>query len=75
LKADEAAFAALLAQADKDASTLARRAGAKGRKGAKPAQSAGIDGSLTSLLKKSRVVRKSADAKTDTASISAGTRR
>jgi len=65
----------LLAQADKDAATLARRAGAKGRKGAKSVQSAGIDGSLTSLLKKSRAVRKSADAKTGAASISAGTRR
>ena len=75
LKADEAAFAALLAQADKDAATLAHRAGAKGRNGAKPPQSASIDGSLTSLLKKSRAVRKSADAKTDATSISAGTRR
>ncbi|MGA7811535.1 DNA topoisomerase IB [Caballeronia sp.] len=71
LKADEAAFAALLAQADKHAAKLAHRAGAKDRKGAKPAQSASIDGSLTSLLKKSRAVRK----KTGATAISAGTRR
>jgi DNA topoisomerase I len=65
LKADEAAFAALLAQADKRAAKLAHQAGAKGRKMRESAQTASIEGSLTALLKKSRAVRKAADAKTE----------
>jgi DNA topoisomerase-1 len=54
LKTDEAAFAALLAQADKRAAKLAHQAGATGRKMRESAQTASIDGSLTALLKKSR---------------------
>lgn len=69
LKADEAALATLLAQAEKRAAKLARQAGAKGRELRKSAVNVSIAGSLTSLLKKSRVVRKKAavtrDAKND----------
>ena len=65
LNADEAAFATLLAQADKRAAKLPHQAGAKGRKMRKSAQTAGLEGSLTALLKKSRAVRKAADAKTE----------
>jgi DNA topoisomerase-1 len=65
LRVDEVAFAALLAHAEKRAAKLARKAGAKGRKMREAAVKNSIDGSLTSLLKKSRVVRKEATAKTD----------
>ncbi len=58
LKADELAFAVLLAQAEKQAAKLARASGAKGRKTRESAVDESINGSLTSLLKKSRVVRK-----------------
>ncbi|MEZ0604014.1 DNA topoisomerase IB [Paraburkholderia sp. IW21] len=61
LRVDEVAFAALLAHAEKRAAKLARQAGAKGRKST---VTDGINGSLTRLLKKSRVVRKEAAAKT-----------
>jgi DNA topoisomerase-1 len=60
LRVDEVAFAALLAHAQKRAAKLARQAGAKGRKLRESAVVDSIDGSLTSLLKKSRVVRKAA---------------
>ncbi|REG50097.1 DNA topoisomerase-1 [Paraburkholderia sp. BL6669N2] len=65
LKADEVALATLLAQAEKRAAKLARQAGAKGRKARESAVAESIDGSITSLLKKSRVVRKAAAAKVD----------
>lgn len=64
LRVDEVAFAALLAHAEKRAAKLARQAGAKGRKTRESAVTDSINGSLTSLLKKSRVVRKEAAAKT-----------
>nr|WP_233837503.1 DNA topoisomerase IB [Paraburkholderia sp. ZP32-5] len=60
LKVDEVALAALLAQAEKRAAKLAREAGAKGRKTRKSSIDDSIDGALTSLLKKSRAVRKKA---------------
>ena len=62
LKVDEAAFAALLARAEQRAAKLARQAGAKGRKVRDAAVDDSIEGSLTTLLKKSRVVRKKAAA-------------
>jgi DNA topoisomerase I len=65
LKVDEVALAMLLAQAEKRAAKLARQAGAKGRKARESAVAESIDGSITSLLKKSRVVRKAAVAKAD----------
>jgi DNA topoisomerase I len=58
LKVDELAFAVLLAQAEKRAAKLARASGAKGRKARQSSVDDSIDGSLTSLLKKSRAVRK-----------------
>ena len=63
LRVDEAAFAVLLAHAKKRAAKLARQAGAKGRKMRESVMAGSIDGSLTSLLKKSRAVRKEAEAK------------
>ena len=67
LRVDEVAFATLLAHAEKRAAKLARTAGAKGRKMRETAVTDSINGSLTSLLKKSRVVaRKNAAAKTGT---------
>jgi DNA topoisomerase-1 len=63
LKVDEAAFAALLARAEQRAAKLARQAGAKGRKAREAAVADSIEGSLTTLLKKSRVVRKKAAAR------------
>jgi DNA topoisomerase-1 len=63
LKVDEAAFAALLAQADRRAAKLARQAGARGSKTRDSAVTGGIEGSLTTLLKKSRAVRKASVAK------------
>jgi DNA topoisomerase-1 len=63
LKVDEAAFAALLAHAEQRAAKLARQAGAKGRKVRDAAVADSIEGSLTTLLKKSRVARKKAVAK------------
>ncbi|CAB3698416.1 hypothetical protein LMG24238_03496 [Paraburkholderia sediminicola] len=67
LKVDEVAFAALLAHAEKRAAKLARTAGAKGRKVRETAVTDSINGSLTSLLRKSRVVaRKDAVAKSGT---------
>ncbi|MFL9858665.1 DNA topoisomerase IB [Paraburkholderia madseniana] len=63
LKVDEAAFAVLLAQADKRAAKLARQADARGRKTRDSAVTGGIEGSLTTLLKKSRTVRKATVAK------------
>jgi DNA topoisomerase-1 len=80
LRVDEVAFAALLAHAEKRAAQLARKAGAKGRKMRDTAVTDSINGSLTSLLKKSRVVRKEAATQTDakggtrTARRSAGSR-
>jgi DNA topoisomerase-1 len=62
LKVDELAFAALLAQAEKRAAKLARASGAKGRQTRQSSVDDSINGSLTSLLKKSRAVRKKADA-------------
>ena len=67
LRVDEVAFAALLAHAEKRAAKLARQAGAKGRKLRDSAVADSIDGSLTSLLKKSREVRKKAAKKNDDA--------
>ncbi|WP_258167755.1 DNA topoisomerase IB [Paraburkholderia sp. BL21I4N1] len=58
LRVDEVAFAALLAHAEKRAARLARQAGAKGRKTREAAVADSVDDTLTSLLKKSRVVRK-----------------
>jgi DNA topoisomerase-1 len=75
LKVDEAAFAALLAQAEKRAAKLARQAGAKGRKARETAVAESIDDSITSLLKKSRVVRKAAAAKADAKTGAQGARR
>jgi DNA topoisomerase-1 len=63
LRVDEVAFATLLAHAEKRAAGLARQAGAKGRKRRESTVADSIDGSLTSLLKKSRVVRKEAAGK------------
>ncbi|WP_345816630.1 DNA topoisomerase IB [Paraburkholderia sp. PREW-6R] len=65
LRVDEVAFAALLAVAEKRAAKLARQAGAKGRKVREAQVTESINGSLTSLLKKSRTVRKEAAAKAD----------
>ncbi|MFL9902006.1 DNA topoisomerase IB [Paraburkholderia fungorum] len=65
LRVDEVAFAALLAHAEKRAAQQARKAGAKGRTMREAAVTDSVNGSLTSLLKKSRVVRKEAAAKTD----------
>ncbi|MGF6606592.1 DNA topoisomerase-1 [Paraburkholderia sp. WSM4175] len=58
LKVDEVAFAVLLAQAEKRAAKLARASAAKGRKTRESSVDDSINASLTSLLKKSRVVRK-----------------
>nr|WP_257030689.1 DNA topoisomerase IB [Paraburkholderia bryophila] len=58
LRVDEIAFAALLAHAEKRAARLARQAGAKGRKTREAAVADSVDDTLTSLLKKSRVVRR-----------------
>ncbi|SDR32120.1 DNA topoisomerase-1 [Paraburkholderia fungorum] len=66
LRVDEVAFAALLAQAEKRAAKLARQAGAKGRKARESAEADSIDGSITSLLKKSREARKKAAQKEET---------
>ena len=80
LRVDEVAFAALLAHAEKRAAQLARKAGAKGRNMRDTAVTDSINESLTSLLKKSRVVRKEAATQTDakggarTARRSAGSR-
>jgi DNA topoisomerase-1 len=63
LRVDEVAFAALLAHAEKRAARLAREAGAKGRRMRESAVAGSIDGSLATLLKKSRAVRKEAQAK------------
>jgi DNA topoisomerase-1 len=60
LRVDEVAFAALLAHAEKRAAQQARKAGAKGRKSREAAVTDSVNGSLASLLKKSRVVRKKA---------------
>ncbi|KXU82296.1 DNA topoisomerase [Paraburkholderia monticola] len=60
LKVDELAFAVLLGQAEKRAAKLARASGAKGRKARQSSVDDSIDASLTSLLKKSRAVRKKA---------------
>ncbi|SIT41243.1 DNA topoisomerase [Paraburkholderia ribeironis] len=65
LKADEVALATLLAQTEKRAARLARQSGAKGRKIRESAVDDSIAGSLTSLLKKSRVARKQAAATCD----------
>jgi DNA topoisomerase-1 len=65
LRVDEVAFATLLARAEKRAAKLARQAGAKGRRARETAVAESIDDSITSLLKKSRVVRKAAAAKVD----------
>ena len=68
LKVDELALAVLLAQAGRRAAKLARASAAKGRKARAPsADDAAADGSLTSLLKKSRVVRKKTAAKENSA--------
>jgi DNA topoisomerase-1 len=75
LRVDEVAFAALLAQAEKRAAKLARQAGAKGRKAREAAVADSVDDSITSLLKKSRVVRKAAAAKADAKAGAQGTRR
>jgi DNA topoisomerase-1 len=56
LKVDEVALVTLLAQAEK----RAREAGAKGRKTRDSSVDDSVNGSLTSLLKKSRTVRKKA---------------
>lgn len=64
LSADEAAFAALLAQLEKRAAKLSRQAGAKGHKTRESALTDSINGSLGTLLKKSRIVRAAVDAKT-----------
>jgi DNA topoisomerase-1 len=71
LKVDELAFAVLLAQAEKRAAKLARASGAKGRKTRQSSVDDSIDGSLTSLLRKSRAARKKAAAVKET---SVGTR-
>ncbi|MFM0339622.1 DNA topoisomerase IB [Paraburkholderia fungorum] len=63
LRVDEVAFAALLAHAEKRAAKLARQAGAKGRKVREAEVAGSIDGSLTTLLRKSRAVRKEAQTK------------
>jgi DNA topoisomerase-1 len=65
LRVDEVAFAALLAHAEKRAAQQARKAGAKGQTMREAAVTDSVNGSLTSLLKKSRVVRREAVAKTD----------
>ncbi|MGF6261265.1 DNA topoisomerase-1 [Paraburkholderia youngii] len=62
LKVDEVAFAVLLAQAEKRAAKLARATSGKGRKTRESPADDTINGSLTSLLKKSRVVRKKSPA-------------
>ncbi|WP_144141755.1 DNA topoisomerase IB [Paraburkholderia sp. BCC1884] len=75
LRVDEVAFAALLAHAEKRAAKLARQAGAKGRKVRESAVTQSIDGSIASLLKKSRVVRKEAAAKVESKAGTKGLRR
>ncbi|PRX30688.1 DNA topoisomerase-1 [Paraburkholderia sp. BL18I3N2] len=75
LRVDEVALATLLAQAEKRAAKLARQAGAKGRKARESAVTESIDDSITSLLKKSRVVRKAAAAKVDAKSGAQAARR
>jgi len=62
LRVDEAAFAALLARAEKRAAKRARQSGAKGRKAREAEVADSVNGSLTALLKKSRVARKRKDA-------------
>ncbi|HYS63012.1 MAG TPA: DNA topoisomerase IB [Paraburkholderia sp.] len=64
LRVDEAALAALLAQAEKRAAKLARQAGAKGRKTRESEVADRVNDSLTTLLKKSRTLRKRKDAAT-----------
>jgi DNA topoisomerase-1 len=61
LKVDEVAFAALLAHAEKRAARLARQAGAKGRKLREADNAESINGSITTLLKKSRTIRNEAN--------------
>jgi DNA topoisomerase-1 len=61
LKVDEVAFAALLAHAEKRAAKLARQAGAKGRKLREAQAADSINGSISTLLQKSRVIRKEAN--------------
>lgn len=61
LKVDEVAFAALLAHAEKRAARLARQAGAKGRKLRETDTAESINGSITTLLKKSRTIRNEAN--------------
>ncbi|CAG4893508.1 DNA topoisomerase IB [Paraburkholderia gardini] len=68
LKVDEAAFAALLARTARRAAKLARRAAASGCKTGDSAMHGGIEGSLTTLLKKSRSARKASVAKSATGS-------
>ncbi|ANB72237.1 DNA topoisomerase IB [Paraburkholderia phytofirmans] len=63
LKVDEAAFAALLVQLEKHAAKLARQAGTRGRKPRDSAVTGGVEGSLPTLLKKSRAVRQATIAK------------
>ncbi|WP_027210812.1 DNA topoisomerase IB [Burkholderia sp. WSM2232] len=61
LKVDEVAFAALLAHAEKRAAKLARQAGAKGRKLREAQEADSINGSISTLLQKSRAIRKEAN--------------
>ena len=63
LKVDEAAFAALLAQTARRVAKRARHAAGSGRKTGDSVVRGGIEGSLTTLLKKSRSVRKATVAK------------
>ncbi|HEY2024927.1 DNA topoisomerase IB [Paraburkholderia sp.] len=79
LKVDEVALMTLLAHAEKHAAKLARQAGAKGRKTRQSSVDDSIDGALTSLLKKSRTIRKKAASAKENSSArrsrhSAGTR-
>jgi DNA topoisomerase-1 len=75
LRVDEVAFAALLAQAEKRAAKLARQTGANGRKARDSAVAVSIDDSITSLLRKSRVVRKTAAANANAKAGAQGARR
>lgn len=65
LRVDEVALATLLAHAEKRAAKLPRKASAKSRTKRETAAADSINASLTSLLKKSRVVHKEAAARTD----------
>ncbi|MCC8400429.1 DNA topoisomerase IB [Paraburkholderia sp. MMS20-SJTN17] len=58
LRIDELAFTVLLSRAEKRAAKLERASPAKGRKARQSPVDDSIDASLTSLLKKSRAVRK-----------------